>query len=383
MIITIVTDVLGKENNGTTIAAMNLIRALRSRGHEVRVLCPDETKKDEPGFYIVPIRNLGPLNPMIKANGVQLASVDRKKIREAVDGADVVHVMLPFKLGRTAAKYANEQGIPVTGGFHMLAENFSCHIGMTNFKPVNQLVYKWMPGLYRQCFAIHYPTQFLRDLYEGLNGPTNGYVISNGVNSRFKPTEVKRPKIFQDKFVILYTGRLSREKSHKILIDGVNLSKYRDRIQLVFAGAGPRRQEIERHAKKLPNAPVIRFFSRDDMVKMVNSADLYAHPAEIEAEGISCLEALSAGLVPVISDSPRSATGEYALDEKNLFHYDDPSDLAAKIDWWIEHPEEKAKRSREYVEYASNRFDQEVCMDAMEGMLKDAAARRESPKNGD
>ena len=62
MIITIVCDVLGRENNGTTIAAMNLINAMRERGHEVRVVCADEDKKDLPGFYVVPTLSLGPIN---------------------------------------------------------------------------------------------------------------------------------------------------------------------------------------------------------------------------------------------------------------------------------------------------------------------------------
>lgn len=44
MKITIVYDVLGKENNGTTIAAMNMIRHLREHGHEVRVLCCDQDR---------------------------------------------------------------------------------------------------------------------------------------------------------------------------------------------------------------------------------------------------------------------------------------------------------------------------------------------------
>ena len=48
MVICVVCDVLGEENNGTTIAAMNLIRSLRARGHEVRVICPDADKKDLP-----------------------------------------------------------------------------------------------------------------------------------------------------------------------------------------------------------------------------------------------------------------------------------------------------------------------------------------------
>ena len=44
MTITIVCDILGEENNGTTIACMNLIRYLRAQGHTVRVVCADQDK---------------------------------------------------------------------------------------------------------------------------------------------------------------------------------------------------------------------------------------------------------------------------------------------------------------------------------------------------
>ena len=53
MVVTVVCDVLGPENNGTTIAAMNLIRSMKERGHEVRVLCPDRDRKGQEGFFIV------------------------------------------------------------------------------------------------------------------------------------------------------------------------------------------------------------------------------------------------------------------------------------------------------------------------------------------
>ena len=39
--IAVICDVLGEANNGTTIAALNLIRTLREKGHEVRVVCTD------------------------------------------------------------------------------------------------------------------------------------------------------------------------------------------------------------------------------------------------------------------------------------------------------------------------------------------------------
>jgi hypothetical protein len=69
MIVTVVCDVLGAENNGTTIAAMNLIRSLRARGHTVRVVCPDESRRGREGVWVVPAVNFGPLNGYVRHNG--------------------------------------------------------------------------------------------------------------------------------------------------------------------------------------------------------------------------------------------------------------------------------------------------------------------------
>ena len=91
MRITIVCDVLGEENNGTTLAAMNLIRSLKAKGHTLTILCPDEQKRGVPGYAVVPTRDLGIFNGYVKSNGVQLAKPDDAVIRQAIQGADIVH----------------------------------------------------------------------------------------------------------------------------------------------------------------------------------------------------------------------------------------------------------------------------------------------------
>ena len=69
MKVLVVSDVLGEENNGTTIACMNLVRYLQKQGDDVRILCPDQDKKDLPNYYIVPNLNLGPIvNWALKKN---------------------------------------------------------------------------------------------------------------------------------------------------------------------------------------------------------------------------------------------------------------------------------------------------------------------------
>ena len=377
MTICVVCDVLGRENNGTTIAAMNLIRSLRAKGHTVRVVCPDEDRKGEPDYFIVPTLSLGPINRYIKKNGVVIARPDRRVLETALVGVDHVHLMVPFMVSRAVLKLALARGISVTAGFHCQAENFTSHIFMKNNALANRLTYhNFYRRIYRYVDAVHYPSEFIHGVFERYGGKTNAYVISNGVNRQFQPQAVERPEEFEGKRVILFIGRYSKEKSHRVLIDAAKKSRHTDELQLVFAGDGPLKQKLEKCSKGLAHPPIFRFYSRRELVRIINSADLYVHPAEIEIEAISCLEAISCGLVPVISDSTRSATRFFALNDRNLFRCNDADSLAQQIDYWLDHPAEKAACSRAYLGY-TRQFDFDLCMDRMEQMILETHARKQ------
>ena len=385
MTVTMICDVLGEENNGTTVAAMNLLRALRAKGHTVRVVCPDRQRAGQQDFFVLPTTNFGPLNHYVEKNGVTVAKADAAVLRQAMTGADVVHILVPFRAAWAAVRLAGELDIPVTASFHCQAENFSNHIFLMNDRRFNRDVYRFFDRrVYSHVDCIHYPTQFIRDAFEEAIGHTTpGVVISNGVNQRFRPAPAQRPPEYADKLVVLFTGRYSKEKSHRILIDAVGHSRYADRIQLIFAGAGPQEQALRRYAAgKLKNPPRMEFFSRDELVRVINYADLYVHPAEIEIEAISCLEAIACGLVPVIADSPRSATRFFALTPENRFRCNDPVDLARRMDYWLESPERRAACRARYLGFAQQ-FDQAQCMERMEEMLAQTAkgGRRAAKEN--
>ena len=372
MKVLIVSDVIGEENNGTTIACMNLVRYLKEQGDEVRILCPDQDKKDLPGYYIVPTLNLGPLiNMMVKKNQVTLAKPKTSIIKEALEGVDVCHIMLPFALGVKTLKVARKMGIPCTSGFHCQAENFTAHLGLMNCKLANKMTYKhFYNSFYKYVDAVHYPTDFIRETFETVvKRKTNSYVISNGVNDLYRHHDVVRKGQLKDKFNVLFIGRFSKEKSHPLLIKAVAESKYKDQIQLVFAGQGPYEEQLRKMSKSYGlNEPIMKFYSRKELVDVINQCDLYVHPAEIEIEAISCLEAITCGLVPIISNSKRCATKAFALTPNNLFDYNNPRDLAMKIDYWFEHPEEKKQCSKDYLGF-TNQFDQKTCMSKMRDML--------------
>ncbi len=371
MIITVVCDVLGEENNGTTIAAMNLIRFLKKQGHTVRILCADQGRKDQENFFVVPNRSFGKvLDAYVAKVGVTLAKPDSDIVKKAIEGSDIVHIMIPLSLEMSAVKVASELKIPITAGFHMQAENLTSYLKLNKIKPVNKFVYKFIwKHTYQYVDGIHFPTKFIRKVFEdSIKRSTPGYVISNGVHDYVQKREAAKPEEFKDKIVILSTGRYAREKSQDTLLKALRYSKYKDKIQLILGGQGPKEKKYKRLAEKLPIAPIFKFFERKDIIDVLNYSDIYVHPAEVELEGISCLEAIVCGKLTIVSNSKLSVTKEFAVDDRCVFKNRNPKDLAKVIDYWIEHPDDRKVIEQKYLE-SSQVFNQEKCMQEMENMM--------------
>jgi len=373
--ITIVCDVLGEENNGTTVAALNLINAMKKYGHEVRVLCGNEKWQGMPGYYVTgKLRLIRPVSSYVAKVGVELSASDKKVINEALAGTDVVHIMTPFILGTSALHCAMEMGMPVCAGFHCQAENVTGHLHMMDLEAANSLIYKAMYRFfYRHVDCIHYPTQFIRDIFEGTAGKTEGVVISNGVSEMFRRKSVEKPSQFTGRTVILSSGRYSAEKSQHILLQAVKLSAHESEIQVILAGHGPLHDRLEKLGFQLSNPPLMKLYSRSELADVINYSDLYVHAAEVDLEAIACLEAMACGRVPVIAASPKCATRNFALSEQNLFAVNDPASLAEKIDYWIENEGARKQAESSYLEYA-RQFRLESCMKRMEEMLISCAS---------
>lgn len=378
MIVTVVADVLGEQSNGVTICALNLIHALTNAGHSVRVLCADKDKKGKDGYYILPSINLGPFQRIVDENGVVLAKPDVMEIGRAIKGSDLVHVMAPFPMGRVAVKVAKAFGVPVTAGFHVQPKNVTAHFaGTFNSKFINNLCFKdFWKHFYCHVDAVHYPIQFIRDMFENACGhKTNGYVISNGTPKDFLPRKVERPAEWQGKFIVVCTGRYSKEKKQILFLKALARSKYKDQILPILPGQGRKEKELRRYAEKHDLNPIFRLFNRQEMSDLLNMADLYVLSSEAEIESVACLEAMTCGAVPVMNNSPYNGNRSYALHQENLFDMNNHGDLAKKIDWWFEHPDILKKTHDEYIEFSKG-MNIDLSMRKMVAMIEEVAHNR-------
>lgn len=348
--------------NGVSSAVTSLRSRLIGEGIDVRLLACENPEEGgmQPDYplphFVFPI-----FEPIIKANGYRYPKLPKRVIREAVGWADVVHLMEGFPLQATTVKMAKELNKPCVGTYHIFTENITANLGLSDGTIINKLVnIWWRSSVYNHCASVQCPTETVkRHLVEnGYSAPLR--VISNGIVLHDIPTDAEEPQA--NPYRILCIGRLSNEKSQKTLIEAMRHSAHAHEIALHFAGNGPKAKKIMKAAQRLvkdgvvTHEPVFGFYSAEELRALARTSYLYVHCARTEVEGLSCLEAIQQGTVPVIAQSKLSATHQFALDDRSLFPVNDAKALAEKIDWWIEHPAERKAMSKRYAESAK-RYD--------------------------
>ncbi len=373
-------------NNGTGATCLRFAEELRKRGHQVILLgaAMDDGRKhkDYVGLkhYHFPV-----FQGLIEKEGFMFPCSEEDKIYEAVKGADVVHLFLPFKMENEARLIAESLDIPVTGAFHLQPQNITSAIHLGKWTFANNMIYLgFRKYMYDQIRHIHCPSQMTADQLKIHHYNRNKtWAISNGISDFFHPIEANRPSELQDKFIITMTGRLADEKRQDLIIKAIAKSKYNDRIQLVLAGQGPTRKKLEKLAKKvgIKNSPLINFHTQEELRNVLNYSDLYVHASDFESEGIACIEAFACGAVPLISDAVLCATNSFSLDNDHCtFKHGNHKDLSKHIDWFIEHPSEKATLSKRYIDYAKG-FALPKQVDRMELMLQEAILDKKQGKD--
>ena len=115
----------------------------------------------------------------------------------------------------------------------------------------------------------------------------------------------------------------------------------------------------------------MQFYDKENLIKLLKSTDLYVHSADAEIEAISCIEAFACGNVPIIANSPNSATKQFALVPESLFEAGNSTDLASKIDFWIENESYRKEMEYKYAQSAE-KYRLKNSIIKMEEMFKDA-----------
>ena len=396
--------------NGLSASARRTIILLRERGHDVRVLSSGTTEQAQacnftaPEFPL-PARHFPLADAIISAQGYAFAKPKRKVIKQAVAWADVVHLEEPFGLQARTAHVAKRVGTPVLATYHIHPENITATIHLDGLWPLNALLLaSWRRRIYALVQVVQCPSDSVRQRLQRWGLGDKLVTISNGVGlTPSKPevsakTECSEPSGRQVEtkqtpgeaqpegeqiYRLLVVGRFSREKDQATILKAMRHSRYASQIQLVFAGRGPTEKSLRRAASRLvrdgvlKHAPSFNFFDAAGLDTQAEQADLYIHAAFIEVEGLSCLEVLRHGVVPVIAHSPLTATSQFALDAHSRFKARDPKALARAIDYWFSDNERRQTEAQKYLNIGAH-YDINDCVSRLESVYRKLASGKAS-----
>ncbi|MBR3653038.1 MAG: glycosyltransferase [Bacteroidales bacterium] len=366
------------KGNGQSVAVKATMSALREHGVDARLMAianpdPNGPQPDFPlKHWKFPL-----LEPIIYANGLAYAKIDKKKIREAVEWADIVHLQEGLPLQGAVLNMARKMGKTLTATYHVFAQNFNANLGFSKNSIINwPMMYLWRRFVFDPCTDIQCPTPAVRDQLAKEGYKSRLHVISNGIAIPAEP--IRATSVPADGTIdLLCVGRLSKEKSQDTLLNAMRYSRYADRIRLVFAGRGTKEKKYRKMADRLYREGILKtpatfgFYTQDELHELARQSYLYIHCAWVEVEGLSCLEAVREGAVPVIAEGDMIGTSVFALSPESRYPVYDSRALAERIDWWIEHPEERNRMAQCYADSARN-YDINKSAEALVAMFRQA-----------
>lgn len=179
--------------------------------------------------------------------------------------------------------------------------------------------------------------------------------VPNGVNlEEFNSELVGR--ISNGNIRLLCVGRLVETKGHRYVIEALShLKAEYPRIKLDILGNGPLKEPLMNLARDLAVADLVQFrppVSHQRMPELLNEYDYFVMPSLWEGLPVSLIEAMASKL-PIVATNIPAFTAVLDSSCATMAAKEDATDLAAKLKWAFEHPEEIRTRSNLAYEIAS------------------------------
>lgn len=175
-----------------------------------------------------------------------------------------------------------------------------------------------------------------------------------------------------DALLLLTVGRFAEQKGHDILVPAIpHIAEANPAAHFVWAGTGPHEKHLRAQiAAYRCESRVHLLGHRSDIRDLLIAADLFVHPARLEGQPFSLLEAMAAGL-PIVS-TRASGIPEVIDHEREglLCEVEDVRALREAVLWAIAHPDqmkEMADRARARVEAFSEEEMVRRTLDLLDG----------------
>ena len=343
MKVLITTDWYSPVINGVVFSVVLLKRELERLGHEVRVVTLSGSHRSyrEGNVYY-----LGSVSAARIYPGARLRlGRSRRVLRELAEWRpDIIHSQCEFSTFRVAHALHRKLDIPIVHTYHTVYEDYT-HYVLPSRRMGRQVVSAFSRWVANRSACIIAPSGKVKALLESYGVTCRLEVIPTGIDlDRFRgepdpawrAETLDRLGVPEDRPILLYLGRLAKEKELERVLDALAAGGRRDFTFLVV-GDGPCRQALEERAAALPFHTVFTGMVPHDRVRdYYQLGDLFLTASTSETQGLTYFEALAAG-VPVLCRRDLCVQG-VVEDGVNGWQWEEQADLLACLDRFLEDP---------------------------------------------
>jgi glycosyltransferase involved in cell wall biosynthesis len=209
----------------------------------------------------------------------------------------------PGPIGLCALAAAKILGLRTVGIYHTDFPQYVRILTEDDF--LETMAWKFMHWFYAQLDLIYVNSNFYRQCWidRGI-APEKLAILPRGLE-----TDLFNPKRRNAQFwtkrgakgpVVLYVGRISKEKDLGLLVEVDRLARSKGaEFQMAFVGEGPYRRELQ---ELLPEAIFTGILTGPELGEAYASADIFIFPSTTDTFGNVVVEALASGLPVLVSD---------------------------------------------------------------------------------
>lgn len=316
------TDTYPPYINGVSTSVTMLKRSLEQKGHQVFVV----TVNPENMKYV-----LEEDNKVLRIPGIPIGIYDYRLSGiyplRAINTIkkwhlDIIHSHTEFGVGTFARIMAKQLNIPLVHTYHTMYEDYIHYITKGYFDRSSKKIVEYLTLFYcdKTASELIVPTKKTYDLFkEKYKVNKNVHIVPTGIEvERFFEENVDQKDVEElrknlgfakDDFILLFVGRLAEEKNIVYLIetvrDVIRKEDERGHIKFLIVGDGPDIESYRELVKKYKMEDQIILYGRvpwEEVPKYYHLADLFLTASQSETQGLTVIEAMAAGLVPVTID---------------------------------------------------------------------------------
>ena len=309
MIIGLFTDTYPPYINAVSTCVLMLKQGLEKLGHEVYVVTVNSENfhyKKEDNVLMIPGIPIG----IYDFRMTSLYPLRALKIIKSWN-LDVIHTHTEFAVGTFARLIAKQYNIPLVHTYHTMYEEYIYYITKGYFDGASKKLVEYLTLFLcdKTVEELIVPTKKTHDLFkEKYKVKRDVHIIPSGIDvTRFYKENVdllsikslkKELNIKKDDFVILFVGRIAKEKSIDFLIKNLKaILKKVPKARMIIVGDGPDMNELALLVRENKLDKHVTFTGKvpwSEIPKYYQLANVFVTASKTETQGLTVIEAMAA-----------------------------------------------------------------------------------------